>query len=792
MPIREVVASSIPNYGAALLDAFHFKNRSCGPFKTLSPPEWEQLLALSDSSQLTLLLGHYCRPCLPEQIGTRIDKNSLDYAARFRRLKKAVVEISDCFASRSIDYCLLKGFAHSPDFTPDPLLRVQGDIDLWCLPHEVERGYQALLDLGYRPCSKSKSRHLDPLIRETEWQWRGDYFASDLPIAVDLHFQLWDEQLEFFPSPDEQSWWDRRSELLLDGRRIPLLDPADTLTFAVLHFMMHLLHGDLRLQRAWEIAHFLEVRACDDAFWQRWESLCSGPILQLQMIAFDLVRRWFGCEVPLLIEAHTKALPEDILLWLNTYGFSPVRGLFVPNKDEIWLNLCLLPSANARVRVLFRRLVPRPHLGTSGDSGGGRLPAMQIGFFLSRFRHHVGAFFSTCFHGLEWFWIRRRPDSEFLKYLLVSVLFDFGEFVFFLLYNLYLVDRGFDEKFIGQVSAAFTAGTFAGALPASMLSKRIGLRNLVLLAVLGSAAAAVLRTLAASQSGLIISAFVNGLFLSFWAVSLPPAVAGLTSERHRTFGFSLISAVGIGMGVVAGLIGGRLPATLVHFYPALTAIGSKKLSLLAGSVLAASAIVPAALLSSSALPKTPTQKQKYPNSPFIWAFLGTLFVWTLGTGGFNPFFNVYFSRHLHATVEQIGLAFSYSQMAQIVGILLVPAYLRRVGTVTGIALLQLAAALALGLLALATKWTLGSILFVAYMSFQYMIEPGLLSMLMTRADRSEQTGASALNFFVISLAGILAAALAGRSIAHTGYEVTLFACAGVIAVAAAGFRLLVR
>jgi MFS family permease len=786
---------SIPRYGVALIEALHLKNGNCQKLAALDQSEWQKLLALCDSSQLTLLLRHYCNAALPENVRTRVDKNFLDNAARFQRLNKALGEIADYLTIRSIDFCLLKGFAHSPEFTPDPLLRVQGDIDLWCLPSAIHQAQQALHELGYRPFGKSKGRHLDPMIHETEqWQWRGDYFARDLPIPVDLHFSLWDEELELIPGPDEPAWWNRRVSMPFAGGSISQLGTADSLTFAVLHFMMHLLHGDPRLQRAWEIAHFLGGRASDTSFWLDWQRNCSPRMLQFQVIAFDLVRQWFGCDLSPLVESCILTLPSDASLWLQRYGFSPIEGIFAPNKDELWLNLCLLDSTSAKTRVLFRRLLPVPHLGnaTTTQDAEGASVAMRFRFLLRRSGHHVRTLHSTGLRGLEWFWIRWRPGPGFSTFLLVSVLFDFGEFVFFLLYNLYLIERKLDVKFIGQVASMLTAGSFAGVLPASAIVRRFGLRNAVMLAVVGTATAATLRSLAASPSALLGTAFMNGVFLSLWAVLLPPAVAGLTDERHRTLGFSLITSIGIGTGALAGLLGGRLPSTLLHLYPVLTSIRAKQSSLLAGSAVAALAIVPAALLPVSALPRTPREKRIYPNNSFVRAFLAALFIWTLGTAGFNPFFNVYFSKHLNATVQQVGLISTCSQLAQVAAILTAPAFLRKVGDVRGIVVAQFATALALGLLAFATNRLLGALLFAAYMSFQYMSEPCLFSMLMTRVDRAEQTGASALNFLTTSLAGILAAAIAGASMSRAGYSVTLAVCAGVIAVAAAVFGLLVR
>ncbi len=308
MSISQKLGDRVPEWGMTLLEALQFHGGDCQRLTGLNEDDWHRLLALSDSSQTTLLLGHYGGTYLPDRIRSRIEKNVLDNADRFRRITQAVAEISTLFDSHSVDFCVLKGFTHSPELTPHPLLRAQGDIDLWCLPAHIDVARDALLELGYRPFGKSKGRHLDPMIRPTEWQWRGDYFARDLPIPVDLHFTLWDEKLEFLAGPDELALWQRRVCRTFQGQTIKQLDPADTLLFAVLHFMMHLLHGDPRLQRAWEIGYFLDSRSADVDFWKRWEGLYSPEFLNVQCIAFDLARQWFGCELPAAVEARVRAL----------------------------------------------------------------------------------------------------------------------------------------------------------------------------------------------------------------------------------------------------------------------------------------------------------------------------------------------------------------------------------------------------------------------------------------------------------------------------------------------------
>jgi putative nucleotidyltransferase-like protein len=392
---------NIPRYTRALLQALQLTNAGYQDLANLSDAEWEKLLALSDSSQLTLLFGHCTGEELPAKIRQRIGKNQIDNAQRLERLKNSLVQIVKCLNARGIDFCVIKGFSHSPDFTPDPLLRAQGDIDLWHLPSEIDAAQQALVSLGYRPFGKSKGRHRDPLIHEREWQfeWRGDYYAPELPIPVDLHFELWDEAFEFLPGPNEREWWERRVSKPFQGATIHHLTAGDALTFAVLHFMMHLFHGDPRLQRGWEIAHFLHHRSGDEAFWVQWEKNSSPRLLHLQAAAFELSRLWFGCDLPPVATTLISNLPPDIVFWLQRYGLSPIESLFVPNKDELWLNLCFVESYKHRLQLLFRRLLPKPD--SSGAEGIGKVNHGD--FWVGRIRHHLRTFPITCLRGIAWY-----------------------------------------------------------------------------------------------------------------------------------------------------------------------------------------------------------------------------------------------------------------------------------------------------------------------------------------------------------------------------------------------------
>jgi len=397
--------ASIPRYATALLQVLNFENRDGNGLRHLSDCEWRQLLELCDESQLTLLLGDLGRPFLPIWVKARIQRNAAGNTLRFERIKAATLEIARWLTANSIEFALVKGHTHTPAFTPDPLLRAQNDIDIWCLPEEVFRARDVLTQHGYRHFGRSKGRHLDPLIRESGWKWTGDYFAPDLPIPIELHYELWDSEFECIPGPDEREIWQRRREAILDEHTVATLDLADTLAFAALHMMMHLFHGDVRLQRAWEIGYFLEHHADDDAFWNCWRSLYSPELRQMQVIAFLLTSRWFGCRLPSPICAESDTLQRNVQLWIRRYCFSPIESLFSPNKDELWLNLALVPSLSGKLRVAARRLFPVHAASTHNPE------QVTNASFTARARYHLGSLPRTLSSGFRLLQMRNHPTS---------------------------------------------------------------------------------------------------------------------------------------------------------------------------------------------------------------------------------------------------------------------------------------------------------------------------------------------------------------------------------------------
>ncbi len=447
------------------------------------------------------------------------------------------------------------------------------------------------------------------------------------------------------------------------------LDTADALAYVALHLLRHLLRGSARPCQVYDVAWFLHHHADDGEFWSRWRELHPPELRRLEGICFRLAREWFGCAMGPVANEEVSALPAPVREWFETFAFSPLEVWFRPNKNELWLHLALLDSARDKLAVCRRRVFPTQF---PGPVDAVCLPREQLTFsrrmlkyartawFLAkRAVFHTRAFGALLHTGVRWRMRSSGLSGSYWLFLGASSFFVLGMFIYVLLYNLFLLDLGFREDFVGKVASASTAGMVAAILPAAALARRMGLGKVLLVSFASVGAISAVRVLVSSRAPLLALAFLSGAAFSLYAVSLAPAIARLTSEKARSTGFSISTASSIALGVLGNALGGRLPGWM----------GGKRPAMLAGCALVAMALAPSALLR---LAPAPAEDAKlYPRNRFVLRFLIVWAIWNLATGAFNPFFTTFFA-HLHTPVERIGLIMSGSQLAQVVALMLAP------------------------------------------------------------------------------------------------------------------------
>jgi MFS family permease len=793
----------IPVYAQAVFDALHFATPSFDALRRLTDAEWRQLIDFCHRTQLAIPFALSCRDRLPAWVADRFDRDLSNNAERWARTKLAYRQASDAFEAAGLEFVTLKGFTHAPCFVADPRHRAQGDLDLLFPRHQVRAALDVSLGLGYElldGMDRHPVDHLPTLIRKTGWEWRGDYFDPEMPLSLELHFRLWDAGTEGFAIPGVEHFWGRRQRRTLEDLEFTSLAAVDLPGYASAHALRHLLRGDSRPSHIYEIAYFLEHNSAAE-FWRIWHDSHDQPLRQVQAICFDIARQWFGCRLPAIAQEETERLPEPVRAWLDAYSHAPVVNLFHPTKDELWLHLSLLDPGHSRLQVLRRRLMP---LQLPGPVDAVHLPEGAIGwrvrlrrawryllFITSRTWHHARTFVPTLWSGTAWGWRRLDLSSEFWSFFVASAYYDFGFFIFFLLFNLYLLKLGYNEAFLGLVSACMMAGSVVGSLPAGIAIQRLGVRGSMI------ACFTVIPCLAAILSAglpaplLLGCAFLYGALSVLWAVLQAPAVAELTSVRNRAAGFGIICSSGIAIGVLGGGVGGRLPGWMARLAPRTSVMAQYRASLWIGCAIVLLGLVSSLKLRSrTSLSPMREWRLRRPPTEVIY-FLAAAAVWNLGTGVFNPFFSAFFER-LHMPVERIGLVFSLSQLGQALAILAAPLVFRATGLIRGISRMQLLSAVALACLAASGGQGTAALAYGAYMVVQNMSEPGMFTYLMDSVAEPQRGGVSALYFLVASSTQAIAAGVSGLLLRRFGYPPVLLLAAVLCAIAGVLVRLLLE
>jgi MFS family permease len=375
-----------------------------------------------------------------------------------------------------------------------------------------------------------------------------------------------------------------------------------------------------------------------------------------------------------------------------------------------------------------------------------------------------------------------------------AFFYDAGFSIYFFLFNLYLFDRGFNERTMGWIGGAMTVGTLVGILPAGALARRIALRPLLTMIFVASAATNALRTVWLWEPAQIGLAFLTGLAMCGWGVCFLPAVARLTNERNRTSGFSFIFSVSIGTAMLGGIVCGYLRQWLGMAGIAMRAAEVKRMILLVSCGIVLLGLIPVLRLrvqsqiGEEAKTKIDLERGKWLRAwklrPFLLRFLPSMALWSAVLAAFTPYGNIYLARDLHISMAKIGLIFSAVQVVQFCMGLATPVVFRVLGLANGIAVIQIAAAVVLGSLARVTNGKLAVALYLTFAAAQWMSLPGLYNLLMNETPDGDRSTASALMMFFNSLAGSAATAGAGVLFTRFGYPPVLLGLA-IVALAVA-------
>jgi MFS family permease len=291
-----------------------------------------------------------------------------------------------------------------------------------------------------------------------------------------------------------------------------------------------------------------------------------------------------------------------------------------------------------------------------------------------------------------------RDVKLFFAYNLAS---NIGIGVFTLLFNLYLVELGFREDYIGQFNAISTLAMGFVALAVGFLINRFGVWNTVSFGLVWFLVTSVLACVVTDEVLLLVVAALSGAGTAFLFVPTMPFIVDLTRQHERHGVAALAFSVQSLSMMVGSLIGGWLPKLLgVVFGIESAGANAYRFTIIAGLGLATLAILPLLGMSAERRASRPedeiaslTGTAKSVDAPrtirrHMAVFVAVGLLMSFGAGAVFPFYNV-FLKTQGASSGQIGLIFSAAGlMAAVVG-LASPYAARRLGSQRAVAVVRL-------------------------------------------------------------------------------------------------------
>ena len=376
-------------------------------------------------------------------------------------------------------------------------------------------------------------------------------------------------------------------------------------------------------------------------------------------------------------------------------------------------------------------------------------------------------------------------------YLVAEFLAWTGHGIMSVLYNLYLVEAGYQESFVGTAVSTTALGLALAALPAGMLAERWGRRRCLVLGAVLDGIGLVVRATVLAPVPILVSSFVAGAGQSMLAIAAAPFITEHSTPRERTHLFSAFFALALLAGVFGSALGGWLPRLALELPLAVRPdlLHAYRFALLLAGGFALSAALP--LLRLRGLVEAPLTRADEPATPqesrrLIPIALNAALIGA-GAGLVIPFMNLYFQTRFQCSSGQIGLFFALAQVLTALASLLGPAVARRFG--------KLRTAVAAELLSLPFLVTLGFerhlgtavVAFWLRATLMQASTPLLQTFIMEALPAGLRARATSIMNLVWNVGWAISATLAGLIIQHFGYAVPFYVTALLYATAATTF-----
>lgn len=268
------------------------------------------------------------------------------------------------------------------------------------------------------------------------------------------------------------------------------------------------------------------------------------------------------------------------------------------------------------------------------------------------------------------------------NFLLLTGLMSFAQNIFSLVFNLYLLELGYDRDFLGVIGSIPNLTVAALAIPLAVFCAALSARKALLASLgLGFAAMAGLAFFPARGPLMFFSA-LSGASAALLAITALPLMARSSSERERQHLFSFQFAVSM----TAAFAGNLVSGWLTSFWAAGFYGGGEGAQAYRATMLVACALllagVPAALRISEKR-EGPPGGAAFASLPpgLALLVLAPQLIIAFGAGMIMPFLNIFFKSGFDLPISSLGFFMALMPLAMAAGGLIGPWLVGRLGRV---------------------------------------------------------------------------------------------------------------
>ncbi|WP_438347745.1 MFS transporter [Paenibacillus sp. FA6] len=384
-------------------------------------------------------------------------------------------------------------------------------------------------------------------------------------------------------------------------------------------------------------------------------------------------------------------------------------------------------------------------------------------------------------------------------FFLANILFQIGNGMFSVLYNLFIQDLGYGDVMNGKVISIQSLATALMFIPVGLLGDRTSRKRLLIIGAMFSGLAFIGRSFFESELSLLSFAVVSGLFASIFQVLAIPFLAESIPIQQRLRIFSYYSALVLASQVLGSMGGGMMADFLQVF--GISRITSLQVVLTTGGIATFAAFIPLLFIVESSKADQVTKGSesvptvhKSPTPPLnkdfklIGQFALVQLIIGIGSGLVIPYLNLYFTNRFSVSLSAVGVLISLGQIMTIISMLIGPTLAAKIGSVKAIVCFQLLSLPFLLLTGFTNILTIAAISFLFRQALMNAANPIQSTVLIDRVSESNRGIANSMTQTAFMLGWALMGPVQSFLITtyghYWGYAIT-FSITGALYVIAA-------